>query len=149
MRATCLGLTDRLRVRARGCTRQAGIFVLTNTYLHVNDVPTSHNEFRFMRTQSLTINFSFNFGAARANLFTFSIFIDFRTFVCTNILRSGSRHLMCRDVSRHVLVSILVASATSIRKNAARLIKASSLKKASGLRRVLFPKYLYVSPYWA
>jgi hypothetical protein len=130
MRATCLGLTDRLRVRARGCTRQAGIYVPTNIFLHANDVPTSHNKLRSMRTRSLTINFSFNFGAARANLFTFSIVIGLKTFICTNIRRSGSRHLMFRVVSRHVLVSILVASATSIRKNAVQLIKASSLKKS-------------------
>jgi hypothetical protein len=104
-----------------------------------------------MRVYDPIIISSFHFGALRANLFIYSQIFMYRLkeIVCTNILRSGSRHSICRDVSRHVLVSILAASATSIRKNAVRLTKASSSKKASGLRRVLFPKYLYVSPYWA
>ncbi len=89
------------------------------------------------------------FGACRANLFTYPIFTNFKTLVCTNIFRSGN--LLSKRAETHPLApaSMFTENAILTLKSVVRFIRASNLKKVSALRRVLFSKYLYVSPYWA
>ena len=89
------------------------------------------------------------FGALRANLFTYPIFTNFKTLVCTNIFRSGNLLSKGTEIDLRVPASTFGVNGILTRACDARFIKASKLKKVSGLRRVLFSKYLYVSPYWA